>query len=187
MESISLKLEGAFLLKPEVFLDKRGYFYESFNEKKFHESVDPNISFVQDNISKSTKGVLRGLHIQKTYPQGKLIRVQKGKIFDVMVDLRPSSNTYKCWQGIFLTCESFEQIWVPPGFAHGFLVLSSYAEIHYKCSEKYSPENELCLLWNDKELAVDWPLDALDKEATILSKKDLLGMSLDELERKLDL
>jgi dTDP-4-dehydrorhamnose 3,5-epimerase len=181
MEVKPLKLNDAFILKPNIFFDDRGYFYESYNDNTFQNQINSHLKFIQDNVSRSSKGVLRGLHFQKEFPQGKLIRVQEGKIFDVIVDLRPSSSTFKGWQGIYLSSEEFEQIWIPPGFAHGFLVLSEFAEIQYKCTAKYSPENELCLLWNDPELSIEWPIDYLDNEEIILSQKDSKGKSLKEL------
>lgn len=149
-------IEGLCVIEPAVHGDARGYFIETYNQKDFQEA-GLNMEFVQDNQSSSTKGVLRGLHFQKEYPQGKLVRVIKGSVFDVAVDLRNNSNTYGKWYGIELTAENKKQFYIPEGFAHGFLVLSDFAEFCYKCTDFYHPNDEGGLAWNDPELAIKWP------------------------------
>lgn len=149
-------IEGLCVIVPAVHGDARGYFMETYNQKDFHEA-GLNMEFVQDNQSSSTKGVLRGLHFQKEFPQGKLVRVIKGAVFDVAVDLRSNSNTYGKWYGIELTAENKKQFYIPKGFAHGFLVLSDFAEFCYKCTDFYRPDDEGGLAWNDPEIAVQWP------------------------------
>ena len=156
------------LIEPEVFGDDRGFFYESFNQKKFNEAVGQNITFVQDNHSKSTKGVLRGLHFQNPNPQGKLVRVSQGEVFDVAVDIRKDSPTFGRWVSEILSAKNKRQLWIPEGFAHGFLVLSDTAEFLYKTTEYYAPEFEKVILWNDLSLDIKWPVT----DAPKLSKKD---------------
>lgn len=165
-------LDGLLILKPKVFNDERGFFLESFNKKRYEE-VGIKLEFVQDNHSKSSKGVLRGLHFQKTKPQGKLVRVVKGKVFDVAVDLRKGSPTFGQWKSVILSDENKIQFWVPPGFAHGFLVLSDTADFEYKCTEYYDSDDEGSLLWNDPELNIPWP----EKKPKI-SKKDKMAKKL---------
>ncbi|MAV58455.1 MAG: dTDP-4-dehydrorhamnose 3,5-epimerase [Candidatus Marinimicrobia bacterium] len=163
------------ILKPKVFNDDRGYFFESYNKKIFEEVVGKPINFVQDNQSLSSKNVLRGLHFQsKPFEQGKLVRVIKGKIFDVAVDIRKSSQTFKKWVGVELSSENKKQFWIPSGFAHGYLVLSDEACIHYKTTNHYSRENENTIIWNDESIGIEWP-NANEK---ILSEKDKKGLIL---------
>ena len=162
-------IEGMFLVEPMVFEDNRGYFMETFHEKDFKEA-GYDLTFVQDNQSKSSKGVLRGLHLQLKYPQGKLVRVIKGEVFDVGVDLRGDSPTYGKWFGAILSEENKKQLFIPPKFAHGFLVLSDEAEFVYKCTEFYHGEDEGGIKWDDEDIAIEWPLDGIDE--IILSDKD---------------
>lgn len=149
-------IEGLFVIEPKVFGDHRGYFMETYNQKDF-EANGLTMQFVQDNQSSSAKGVLRGLHFQKTHPQGKLVRVVSGRVFDVAVDIRPGSKTYGKWHGVELSAENKKQFYIPPGFAHGFLVLSEWAEFSYKCTDFYHPEDEGGLLWNDPTIGIRWP------------------------------
>lgn len=162
-------IKGLYVIEPKVFGDKRGYFMETYNYEDF-KAAGLDIVFVQDNQSYSTKGVLRGLHFQKKHPQGKLVRVIKGEVFDVAVDLRKDSETYGKWYGIMLTEENKKQFYVPEGFAHGFLVLSDQAEFVYKCTDYYHPEDEGGIAWNDASIGIKWPLDKV--EAIMLSEKD---------------
>lgn len=162
-------INGLYIIEQKVFEDERGYFMESYNLKAFKEA-GLEISFVQDNQSKSQKGVLRGLHFQKKHPQGKLVRVLKGEIFDVAVDLRKNSSTFKKWFGCVLSEQNRKQLFLPKGFAHGFLVLSEEAEMAYKCTDFYNPSDEGGYLWNDPEFNIDWPLDSIDN--IVLSNKD---------------
>ena len=169
------KIKDLYIIEPKVFGDNRGYFFESYNENDFREEgVD--IKFVQDNQSSSRKGVLRGLHFQKTYPQTKLVRVLSGEVFDVAVDLRRDSETYGQWVGVVLSGENKKQFLIPKGFAHGFVVMSDYAEFAYKCDDFYHPEDEGGLLYNDPDVAVDWP----DVGEIILSEKDKVNPTLKE-------
>ena len=163
------EIKDMFVVEPTVFEDNRGYFMETYHEKEFKEAGH-NLTFVQDNQSKSTKGVLRGLHLQVNYPQGKLVRVIKGKVFDVGVDLRGDSPTYGKWHGEILSDENKKQLYIPPKFAHGFLVLSDEAEFVYKCTEFYHGEDESGIKWDDPDIGVEWPLDEI--EEIILSDKD---------------
>lgn len=160
------------IIEPKVFGDARGFFYESFNQKAFNEATGTDYQFVQDNHSRSTKGVLRGLHYQVQQPQGKLVRVVRGAVFDVAVDIRKGSPTFGKWVGVELSEENHRQLWVPPGFAHGFLVLSEVADFLYKTTDYYASEYERCILWNDNTLAIDWRLNAVEP---ILSTKDQCG------------
>tara|TARA_B100001750_G_C15393295_1_gene538615 strand:- start:90 stop:632 length:543 start_codon:yes stop_codon:yes gene_type:complete len=177
MEVKETPLEGIKIIKPSIFKDQRGFFFESYNKINYEKILGKNIFFVQDNHSKSKKNVLRGLHFQIKKPQGKLIRVLKGKIFDVAVDLRKDSKSFSNFYSIFLSEESKEQLWVPPGFAHGFLVMSEYAEVSYKTTDYWYPEYEKTLVWNDPNVSVDWPFNN-----PLLSEKDSNGLSLSELE-----
>ena len=151
-------IEGLYVIEPTVFKDERGYFMESYNQNDFKEA-GLNMTFVQDNQSMSVKGVLRGLHFQKQYPQGKLVRAVRGTVFDVAVDLRSDSKTYGKWFGVTLSAENKKQFYIPEGFAHGFLVLSDEAEFAYKCTDFYHPGDEGGLLWSDPEIGVDWPIE----------------------------
>src|ERR1700744_1018260 len=146
------------IIEPQVFGDARGFFFESFNAREFEREIGIEHKFVQDNHSRSSRGVLRGLHYQIQHPQGKLVRVVSGEVFDVVVDLRRSSRTFGKWEGVYLSADNKRQLWVPPGFAHGFCVTSAHAEFLYKTTDYWSPEHERCLLWNDPSLAIDWPL-----------------------------
>lgn len=166
------------MLQPKVFGDARGFFFESFNARDFREVTGLDVDFVQDNHSKSAKGVLRGLHYQIQHPQGKLVRVVQGEVFDVAVDLRKSSPTFGRWVGEILSAENHKQLWVPPGFAHGFVVLSDSAEFLYKTTDYWYPEYERSLLWNDKTVGVAWPIDF----APQLAAKDAAGKVFDEAE-----
>ena len=174
---IETGIEGMFVVEPTVFEDNRGYFMETYQENEFKEA-GYDLTFVQDNQSKSTKGVLRGLQLQLNYPQGKLVRVIKGKVFDVGVDLRGDSPTYGKWYGEILSEDNKKQLYVPPKFAHGFLVLSDEAEFLYKCTEFYHGEDESGIMWNDEDIAIDWPLDGIDE--IILSDKDKEWKTLKE-------
>jgi dTDP-4-dehydrorhamnose 3,5-epimerase len=170
-----LPLEGLCLITPKVFGDERGFFMESFNQRAFNEAVDGEWQFVQDNHSRSARGVLRGLHYQlPPRAQGKLVRVVAGEVFDVVVDIRPGSPTFGRWNGQVLTAAGHEQLWVPPGFAHGFLVLSESADFLYKTTDYYAPELERCIAWNDPELVIDWPLQGL---TPTVSAKDAAGVA----------
>lgn len=178
MKAVPTKLSGVFLLEPKIFGDARGFFMESYNAKTVREVLGINDTFVQDNHSRSAKGVLRGLHYQIQKPQGKLVRVVKGRVFDVAVDLRKASKTFGQWEGIELTEDNHRQIWIPPGFAHGFTVLSDSADLLYKATDYYAPEHERCLIWNDPAVGVKWPLEG----EPVLSAKDLQGLPFDKIE-----
>ena len=171
------KIEGMFLVEPAVFEDNRGYFMETYNENDFKDA-GYDLTFVQDNQSKSSKGVLRGLHLQVNYPQGKLVRVIKGEVFDVGVDLRKDSDAYGEWFGAILSDENKKQLFIPEGFAHGFLVLSDEAEFVYKCTEFYHGDDEGGIKWDDPDIGIDWPLDDIDE--IILSDKDKEWKTLKE-------
>ena len=179
------KIKDVILVKPKVFGDNRGYFTETYSKKDFEE-VGLNYDFVQDNQSKSRKGVLRGLHFQKENSQAKLVRCIKGEVFDVAVDLRPSSRTYGKWEGVKLSEENKKMFMIPKGFAHGFLVLSDEAEFAYKCDDIYNPSAEGGLAWNDKNIAINWPLEDIDENELLTSEKDGKWPTLNEL-RKTDL
>jgi dTDP-4-dehydrorhamnose 3,5-epimerase len=167
MIATRLAIPDVVLLTPKVFGDERGFFYESFNQKTFEAAIGRSINFVQDNHSRSVKGVLRGLHYQIKQPQGKLVRVVQGEVFDVAVDLRKSSATFGQWVGVHLSADNKQQVWVPEGFAHGFIVLSESAEFLYKTTDYYAPEHERSLLWSDPALGIDWPLQG---EPTLADK-----------------
>jgi dTDP-4-dehydrorhamnose 3,5-epimerase len=166
------------ILEPKVFGDERGFFYESFNQRRFRELTGVGADFVQDNHSKSARNVLRGLHYQVRQPQGKLVRVVSGEVFDVAVDIRRNSPTFGKWAGVVLSAENKRQFWIPPGFAHGFVVTSESAEFLYKTTDYWAPEHERCLAWNDPAIGIEWPLDA----APVLSGKDQLGKLLADAE-----
>ena len=163
------EIDGVYIIETGVFGDNRGYFMETYNYNDF-KAAGLDMAFVQDNQSKSKKGVLRGLHFQKTHPQGKLVRVIKGEVFDVAVDIRKNSKTFKKWVGITLSEENKKQFYIPAGFAHGFLVLSDEAEFCYKCTDLYHPEDEGGIAWNDPTIDIKWPIDGIDQ--IILSEKD---------------
>jgi dTDP-4-dehydrorhamnose 3,5-epimerase len=172
------EIPDVLVIEPQVFGDERGYFYESYNEKSWQEKTGISEHFVQDNHSRSAKNILRGLHYQIQQPQGKLVRVVVGAVFDVAVDLRKSSKTFGQWVGTDLTAENKRQLWIPVGFAHGFVVLSEYAEFLYKTTNYYAPEYERTLLWNDPDLAIAWPIQT----EPILSAKDKAGTVLRDAE-----
>ena len=178
MKVIPTAIPDLLILEPKVFGDARGFFMESYNAKVFHDATGLSPNFVQDNHSRSGKGVLRGLHYQIEQAQGKLVRVTRGAVFDVAVDLRQSSPTFGQWVGIELSEENNRQFWIPPGFAHGFLVTSDSADFLYKTTDYYAPEHERSLAWNDPDVGVAWPLDA----APLLSAKDVAGKPLGECE-----
>lgn len=174
MKVIETTIPDVKIIEPSVYSDERGFFMETWNQQKFEELVTKKkITFVQDNHSKSKKGILRGLHYQTENTQGKLIRVVSGEVFDVAVDIRKDSPTFGHWVGEYLSAENKRQLWVPEGFAHGFYVTSEAAEFVYKCTDYYNPKSEVSLAWNDKYLDIKWPL----KFEPLLSEKDLLGKS----------
>ena len=166
---IETKIKDLYIIEPKVFGDNRGYFMETYSKKAFNEA-GLTMEFVQDNESRSKKGVLRGLHFQTKHTQGKLVRVTDGAVYDVAVDLRKGSPTYGQWEGILLTAENKKQFYVPEGFAHGFLVVSDYATFNYKCTDFYAPEYDGGVLWNDPDIGVEWPLEGI--EEILLSEKD---------------
>ncbi|MDF1694072.1 MAG: dTDP-4-dehydrorhamnose 3,5-epimerase [Zhongshania sp.] len=176
MKLIPTKLKDCVIIEPKVFGDHRGFFLETFQAERYRDMAGISLPFVQDNHSRSAKGVLRGLHFQKTKPQGKLVRVVSGEVFDVAVDIRPSSPSFGLWEGVVLSEENKRQFWVPPGFAHGFVVLSDTADFEYKCTDYYDPSDEGCLIWNDPAMAIDWPL-----ANPTLSAKDSAAPTLAEL------
>ena len=171
-------IPDVLIIEPRVFGDARGFFYESFNQKAFNEATGLSLNFVQDNHSRSAQGVLRGLHYQIKQPQGKLVRVVRGAVFDVAVDIRKSSPTFGQWVGLELSEDNRKQIWIPAGFAHGFVVTSESAEFLYKTTDYYAPEHERCIAWNDRDIAIDWPLTMHPS----LSAKDQQGLALCEAE-----
>ena len=174
-------IEGVLVLEPKVFGDVRGFFFESFNARDFEQATGLKETFVQDNHSKSAKGVLRGLHYQVQHAQGKLVRVTHGAVFDVAVDIRQNSPTFGTWFGLELSAENCKQLWIPEGLAHGFLVTSESAEFLYKTTDYYHPEFERSLLWNDPHLGIEWPLHVLDA-APLLAAKDVAGLTLEQSE-----
>ena len=176
---IETKIRDLYIIEPKVFGDNRGYFMEYYNKKAFFDA-GLTMEFVQDNESKSKKGVLRGLHFQTKHTQGKLVRVTEGAVYDVAVDLRKGSPTYGQWEGILLTSENKKQFYVPEGFAHGFLVISDTAVFNYKCTDFYAPEYDGGVLWNDPEIGIEWPLDGI--EEVLLSEKDKNQKTLKELD-----
>ena len=173
MKATRLAIPDVVLIEPKVFGDARGFFFESFNQKAFNEATGTNHAFVQDNHSRSSQGVLRGLHYQIQQPQGKLVRVARGRVWDVAVDIRKSSPTFGQWVGAELSEDNQHQLWVPPGFAHGFVVLSESADFLYKTTDYYAPEYERCIAWNDPQLAIAWPIAG----APSLSAKDMQGFA----------
>jgi dTDP-4-dehydrorhamnose 3,5-epimerase len=181
-KKIETTIKDVYIIEPTVFGDNRGYFMETYSQADFKE-LGLNYNFVQDNQSKSKKGVLRGLHFQKENSQAKLVRVIKGEVFDVAVDLRPGSETYGKWEGVILSEENKKMFMIPRGFAHGFLVLSDEAEFTYKCDDIYNPTAEGGLAWNDKDVAIKWPLGNMKNEDFITSEKDAKWPSLQELKQ----
>lgn len=178
MKVIETALSEVNIIEPDIFGDERGFFMESFSAERYREQVGIDLAFVQDNISRSSKGVLRGMHHQRENSQGKLVSVSSGAVFDVAVDIRVGSPTFGKWVGVELTDQNRRQLWVPPGFAHGFVVLSETADFTYKCTNYYHPASEISLLWNDADVAIDWP----ELGAVSLSQKDKAAKSLRELE-----
>lgn len=178
MQVQTTHIPDVLIFEPKVFGDDRGFFYESFNERRFAELTGIEASFVQDNHSKSARNVLRGLHYQIQQPQGKLVRVVAGEVFDVAVDIRKNSATFGHWVGVILSAENKRQLWVPPGFAHGFVVTSESAEFLYKTTDYWAPEHERSILWNDPAIGIEWPL----QEAPMLSGKDQVGKLLADAE-----
>lgn len=170
MKIISTAFPEVLIIEPAVFGDTRGFFFESFNQKNFAQATGLDVNFVQDNHSRSAKGVLRGLHYQVVQPQGKLVRVVRGAVFDVAVDIRKSSATFGRWTGVELTEDNYRQLWVPPGFAHGFYVLSESADFLYKTTDYYAPHFERSLAWNDPDLAIAWPIGGA---LPVVSSKDM--------------
>ena len=179
MKFTPTSIPDVILIEPEVFGDHRGFFMETWHQKKFSDFGIKSV-FVQDNQSKSKQGILRGLHYQMHQPQGKLVRVIAGEVFDVALDLRKSSATFGEWVGKTLSAENKQMLWVPPGFAHGFYVISEYAEFTYKCTDFYAPEHERSIIWNDSDIGIDWPL--IDGANPVLSEKDAEGVPFKEAE-----
>jgi dTDP-4-dehydrorhamnose 3,5-epimerase len=178
MNIIGTEIPDVLLLEPRVFHDERGFFLETWNARVFQNEIKLDVQFVQDNHSRSSRDVLRGLHYQIRQPQGKLVHVVRGRIFDVAVDLRKSKPTFGRWVAYELRDDNHRQLWIPPGFAHGFLVLSEIADVLYKTTNYYSPDVERCLIWNDPEVGIEWPL----VREPVLSPKDHLGLSLAKAE-----
>ena len=179
MKYTQLNIPDVMVIEPEIFKDHRGFFMEIFRDNEFRKTVC-DINFVQENHSRSSKGILRGLHYQIKQPQGKLVRVILGEVFDVAVDMRKSSPFFGRWTGAVLSAENKKMLWIPPGFAHGFYVMSDDAEFTYKCTDYYAPEHERCVLWNDADIAIDWPI--IPGLSLILSKKDEHGSILKNAE-----
>lgn len=181
MKATPLAISDVLLFEPKVYGDERGFFFESFNEAQFSAAIGKKVKFVQDNHSRSMKNVLRGLHYQIEQAQGKLVRVVAGEVFDVAVDIRKSSPTFGQWVGEILSAENKRQLWVPEGFAHGFVVLSDSAEFLYKTTDYYAPAHERCIAWNDPALSIDWPCDGLpalsvkDQQGRLLSDAEVFG------------
>ncbi|MCW5599952.1 MAG: dTDP-4-dehydrorhamnose 3,5-epimerase [Nitrosomonas sp.] len=178
MKATPLAIPDVYLIEPRVYSDERGFFFESYNQRQFETMIGKTVAFVQSNHSRSMRNVLRGLHYQIKQPQGKLVRVIAGEVFDVAVDLRRSSNTFGQWVGEILTAENKKQLWIPEGFAHGFVVLSAAAEFLYQTTDYWAPEYERCLRWNDASLTIQWPIGG----EPVLSAKDAQGKSLGEAE-----
>ena len=178
MKVIATAIPEVLIIEPKVFGDARGFFYESFNQQAFNDATGTDHQFVQDNHSRSAKGVLRGLHYQIQQPQGKLVRAVRGSVFDVAVDIRKGSPTMGQWVGVELSEDNHRQLWVPPGFAHGFVVLSESADFLYKTTDYYAPQYERCIAWNDATLAIKWPLN---DAAPLVSAKDAAGQSLNDV------
>jgi dTDP-4-dehydrorhamnose 3,5-epimerase len=177
MNVLDTRIEGCLIIEPKVFEDSRGFFLETYRAERYREMLNIELPFVQDNHSRSHIGVLRGLHFQKTKPQGKLVRVVRGEVFDVAVDIRPDSPTFRQWQGVYLSEQNKRQLWVPPGLAHGFVVISQIADLEYKCTDYYDPADEACLAWDDPTLNIEWPIND-----PMLSDKDKRGLSLSALQ-----
>ncbi|SET63208.1 dTDP-4-dehydrorhamnose 3,5-epimerase [Thorsellia anophelis] len=178
MQIIETKIHDVKIIQPKVFGDTRGFFLETFQADRYREMLNIDYDFVQDNYSRSGKNVLRGLHYQTVNAQGKLVRVARGSVFDVAVDIRKDSPTYGAWDGLILSEENQSQLWIPPGLAHGFFVLTDMADFEYKCTDYYNPGNEGCLIWNDPTVNIDWPLNG---NTPLLSDKDKLGKLFSEI------
>lgn len=179
MKITPLEIPELILIEPKVFGDERGYFFESFNQKAFKEGTGLDVEFVQDNHSRSLRGILRGLHYQlPPQAQGKLVRVISGAVFDVAVDIRKQSPTFGKWVGVELSADNHKQLWIPPGFAHGFVVLSESADFLYKTTAYYAPELERCIQWDDPEIAIKWPVDRAEVRTSV---KDAVGLRLFEV------
>jgi dTDP-4-dehydrorhamnose 3,5-epimerase len=181
MKIIDTKIPDVKIIEPKVFGDERGFFLETFHLCRYKELVGIDLPFVQDNHSRSSKGVLRGLHFQINKPQGKLVSVVKGEVFDVAVDVRKGSPTYGKWEGVILSEDNKRQFWVPPGFAHGFVVLSDLADFEYKCTNFYDSVDEGSLMWNDPDIGIDWPLTADELKGLQLSDKDRVATAFKDL------
>jgi len=175
MQAIPTAIPDVLIIEPKVFGDERGFFFESYNRRTM-AALGLDMEFVQDNHSRSAQGVLRGMHYQRNHPQGKLVRVIAGEVYDVAVDLRRSSKTFGRWVGVALSAENKRMLWIPPGFAHGFLTISECAEFLYKTTDYWHPEDERCLIWNDASVGIDWPFEAEPQ----LSAKDKAGLRLDQ-------
>lgn len=178
MNIVKTSLSGCIIIEPKVFGDDRGFFLETFQSERYADLADISLPFVQDNHSRSSKDVLRGLHFQKTKPQGKLVRVVRGEVYDVAVDLRKGSSTFGQWEAVTLSEQNKKQFWVPPGFAHGFLVLSDFADFEYKCTDYYDPSDEGSISWDDPSLNIPWPtknpiLSSKDSDASVLNDLDI--------------
>ena len=176
MKVLDTCIQGCFIIEPRVFEDRRGFFLETYQAERYSKMLNIDLAFIQDNHSRSQIGVLRGLHFQQTKPQGKLVRVVAGEVFDVAVDIRPDSPTLGQWQGVYLSEKNKKQLWIPPGLAHGFAVVSEIADLEYKCTDYYDPTDEACLAWDYPALNIYWPISD-----PILSEKDKRGVSLGEL------
>jgi dTDP-4-dehydrorhamnose 3,5-epimerase len=183
---ISNPLNGVLLLKPQIFGDARGFFQESFNQHDFQKTTGLNIQFVQDNHSRSAHGVLRGLHVQVQHPQGKLVRVVSGEVLDVALDVRPGSSTFGQWFSHRLSAENHLQMYIPPGFAHGFLVLSESADFLYKTTEYWYPESERSILWNDPDLNINWPLADLKWQQPLVAAKDAQALTWQQFKQQIE-
>ena len=181
MKAVHLPIPGLMLLEPTVHHDERGFLYESFNQRAFNEATGTHYQFVQDNHSRSAKGVLRGMHYQTQQPQGKLVRVVRGAVYDVVVDIRRDSPAFGLWYGLTLSESSCSQLWIPPGLAHGFLTLSDGAELLYKMTDYYAPQHEACLAWNDPAVGIAWPLQQHGIAQPMLSAKDQVGKALSDI------
>ena len=181
MNVLKTAIDGVVIIEPNVFGDERGFFLETFQAERYRELAGIDLPFVQDNHSRSSKGVLRGLHFQKNKPQGKLVRVVRGEVFDVAVDIRPGSPTYGHWAGVYLSEENKTQFWVPPGLAHGFVVLSEVADFEYKCTDYYDSSDEGSLVWNDPDVGIEWPIERIAGTEIQLSAKDQAACLLKDL------
>jgi dTDP-4-dehydrorhamnose 3,5-epimerase len=178
MKVTETDLPGVLIIEPKVFGDERGFFLETFQSERYRTEAGIELPFVQDNHSRSRKGVLRGMHAQANFPQGKLVRVARGEVFDVAVDINSASATFGCWIGERLSDENARQLWIPPGYAHGFVVLSDIADFEYKCTDLYHPEDEIGLVWNDADVGIEWPV-----QDPVVADKDLKLPTLRQIEQ----